>query len=346
MNVFLTGGTGFIGRSLTRYLLDEGWTVTALARKPDSPQARLLSQMGARCVQGDVTDRASVQAGMAGADLVIHNAAHYEYGVDAAAKRTMREINVGGTEIVLGVAHELKIPRTVYVSSVLAYGESGPQPRDETFVRTVPYRTWYEQTKAEAHEIAKSFAQRGLPLIIVCPGAVIGPNDHSVWGYFQRLYINGMMPPMGWAPNTMFALINVEDVARGIVLAAQKGRIGEVYILAGEAKSMREHVGLWSKHPGGMKTSLWLPTAMMKWSFLSLEPLLRMAGLPAFMSWETAVAGSTHICYSAAKAQRELGWTYLNAEQMWNHAFAGERELLQKRADRSLLARLKPVDGV
>ena len=81
MKVFLTGGTGFIGRSLTRALLSRNWNVTALVRNPRSPQAQALDALGAELVAGDITDRESVRAGMAGADAVVHNAGSYEYGV-------------------------------------------------------------------------------------------------------------------------------------------------------------------------------------------------------------------------------------------------------------------------
>ena len=77
MKVFLTGGTGFIGQPLTKSLLARGWNVVVLVRRPDSPLARALNQMGAQCVAGDVTDRESMRAGMTGADILVHNAGWY-----------------------------------------------------------------------------------------------------------------------------------------------------------------------------------------------------------------------------------------------------------------------------
>ena len=187
MKVFLTGGTGFIGQPLTKALLARGWSVTALVRKPNTLQAQGLSKIGAQLSTGDVTERESMRAAMNDADIVVHNAGHYEYGVDKAGKQRMHAINVTGTDNVLRVAHELGIQRTVYVSTVQAFGETGPKPRDETFKRYAPCRTTYEQSKTDAHEIALQHQQRGLPLVIVCPHAVIGANDHSSWGYFSRL---------------------------------------------------------------------------------------------------------------------------------------------------------------
>ena len=127
----------------------------------------------------DVTDRESMRKGMNGADIVVHNAGRYEYGMDSAGRQRLQAINVTGTGNVLGLAHELGIPRTVYVSSVQAFGETGQQPADETYTRQVQCRTTYERAKTRAHEIALQYQQRGLPLIIVCPHNVIGANDHS-----------------------------------------------------------------------------------------------------------------------------------------------------------------------
>src|SRR5918996_5991185 len=101
MKVFLTGGTGFIGQPLTKALLARGWNVVALVRKPDSPEARALTKMGAQCVTGDLTDRESIRVGMIGADIVVHNAGWYEVGIPNSARTLMHSINVKGTDNVL-----------------------------------------------------------------------------------------------------------------------------------------------------------------------------------------------------------------------------------------------------
>jgi dihydroflavonol-4-reductase len=344
MKVFLTGGTGFIGQPLTRDLLAKGWSVTSLVRKAESAQARAISKMGAQLSAGDITQRESMRAGMSGADIVIHNAGHYEWGLNAAGRQRMLNINVAGTENVLGMALELGVPRTVYISTVWAFGETGKQARDETFARQTTCRTWYEQTKTDAHLIAQQYQQRGLPLIIVCPHGVIGPNDHSVWGYYQRLYLNRLMPPMAWSPDTVFSLVEVNDLGRGIVLAAEKARLGETYILAGEPRSLREHLAFWQKRPGGFKAALWMPAGLMYAMFWPLEPLQRLLGLPAFMSREGVQAAATNLNYSSAKAQQELGWTHKTAQEMWLGTLDREIELMRLRRKRDLASRLNPLE--
>ena len=102
MKVFLTGGTGFIGQPLTKTLLDRGWNVTALVRKPEKPSAQAISGMGAKLAAGDVTERELMRTAMQDADIVIHNAGVYEYGVNKAGEQNMQAVNVTGTENVLG----------------------------------------------------------------------------------------------------------------------------------------------------------------------------------------------------------------------------------------------------
>lgn len=344
VHVFLTGATGFIGQTLSRALCQRGWQVTALVRRPDSPQAQTLTQLGVRCVSGDVTSYTSVVTAMRDAELVIHNAGHYEYGVDAAGRKQMQLVNVTGTANVLSAAHELAVPKAVYVSSVVAYGDSGRQARSETFARQAPCTTYYEQTKSEAHEVAQQYQQEGLPLIIVCPSGVVGVNDHSAWGYTLRLYLNGLRPPISWSPESVFSLVEVGDVVQGIVLAAEKGRVGETYFLCGEPLTFKEHLDLWTLRPGRFEIRSYLPASVMAPLFALTEPLQRRMGLPAFVSRETVRAGSINLFYVSDKAEQELGWQHKNAEAMWLETIDGELELLAKRTKRDLVSRLKPVE--
>lgn len=342
MKTFLTGGTGFIGRYLVADLLQRGWDITALVRRPDSAEAQLIEAQGVKLVRGDVTDRESMRAGMAGADVVIHNAAWYELGVVGNGRTLMHAINVTGTENVLSLALELVVPRIMYVSSTMYFGATGPDPQNESYQRQKPYRTYYEQTKAEAHEIALRYQQQGLPLIIVCPNGVVGPNDHAVYGYFLRLYLNHLLAPFSWAPDVVNSLVHVKDVSRGITLAAEKGCVGETYILAGEPTSRRQLVQIWMKWPGGAKIRFYIPFWLVKLLFAPLEPLQRLAGLPAVISRET-VSASVSMNYSSQKAQHELGWTYTPAQEMWQQIIDEELKLKAARRKRNLVSRLKPV---
>ena len=346
MKVFLTGGTGFIGLPLTRSLLQRGWQVTALVRRPDSPQGRALAQLGVRCVQGDVTNADSMREAMRGCDVVIHNAAWYELGVSRRQQKIMHDVNLEGTRNVLELALELGIPRCVHVSSILYYGDTGGKIADETYQRQYGYRSYYEQSKTEAHELALQYRQRGLPLILVCPANVFGPNDHSVFAYFLRMYLNGVMFPLAFSPQMQLSPVFVDDVGVGIALAAEKGALGETYVLAGEAMTLREMFDLWNKQPGGFKIRVYMPR-WLAWLMLApMAPLLRLLGLPAFMSAETVAMSSGSFCFSSAKAQRELGWKPLALSALWQRIFESETALLARRRGQPLLERLKPFDEV
>jgi dihydroflavonol-4-reductase len=175
---------------------------------------------------------------------------------------------------------------------------------------------------------------------------VIGANDHSAFGYFQRMYVNRILPPIAWSPDSIFCCVALQDLAEGIALAAEKGRTGETYFLCGDPQSFREILGCWSRRPGAFKRRLWLPAGLAALLFIPLEPLQRMLGLPALLSRETVRAGATNWNYSSEKAKRELGWTHCSAEAMWLAAFDGEIRLLAERKDQNLLQRLKPLEMV
>jgi dihydroflavonol-4-reductase len=347
MKVFLTGGTGFIGRHLVQTLLQRGWEVVALVRRLDSPEAQIIAKNGAILVRGDVTNPESMRSNMAGADIVIHSAGFYEVGIDEPTKRRMSAINVEGTRNVLNLAQELQIKRCVYVSSVAVFGSSGQGEKTETVVMPdASFQTHYERTKHEAHLIAQVFQGQGLPLVIVCPNLVVGANDHSPFGYILRLYLNGWLPPVAWSPEVIFSHVEVGDVAVGIALAAEKGLAGETYLLCGEAQTRAEMFKIWESQSGAAKGRVWLPVGLTANLFWLLEPLQRASGLPAFLSRETVLSGAFNRNFSSAKACRELGWTYRSAKQMWLEAIATEQELMRKRLKRDLVSKLKPLPEV
>jgi dihydroflavonol-4-reductase len=281
---------------------------------------------------------------MTGAELVIHGAAVYELGVAAAERDAMTAINVGGTENVLSLATELGVARTVYVSSIMALGDSGDVPRDESYARTTQPRSWYERTKMESHAVALRHSAQGLPLVIVAPSAVVGPNDHSIWGYFIRSYLNRILPGMAWGATCRQNPVYVDDLAEGIALAAERGAAGEFFLLCGETRTMREHLAFWAAYPGAIHPKVWLSPRIATALFAPVEPLLRRFGLPAFISRETVAAGAMNVDYSSEKARRDLGYRWRSAEEMWRDTFQGELALLAARPPRaSLRDCLRPV---
>jgi dihydroflavonol-4-reductase len=331
MNIFLTGGTGFIGQPLTRILIQRGWKVTALVRKPDSAEAKAIQAIGAQLVHGDVTDRNSMREAMASANVVIHNAGWYKFGITKQVHDLMRAINVQGTENTLGLAVELGIPKIVHISTILVFGATGDIIADETFQRRVPPQSYYEQTKTEAHEYAVNLQKQGAPIIIACPAGVIGPGDHSSLGFLVRMYVRGWLPPVLWAANGRRSHVYVDDVAEAIVRCSEYGRVGEAYILSNGIMRHHDMFTLWKQTPGGFKKTLfWMPDSMAMLFNKVAEPFERLLGLPIVFCREFALAAFASWQFSAAKAERELGMCFRSLEQAWLDTLEAERAIAEK----------------
>lgn len=326
MKVLLTGGTGFIGQSLTAALLKRGWHVHALVRRPESREAQALARMGATVVQGDVTDRASLAAPTHGADIVVNNAGWYALGIGGKeAEAQMQAINVDGARNVLETAIEAGVPRIVHVSSIVAWGETGETVRDETFTRQAPPPTPYERTKAEAHALAEALQKQGAPVMIACPGSVHGPGDHATLGDLIRLYVRGLHPPVGMFAGYGRAVVYVDDCAEGIAAVAEKGRLGESYILSGGNATYGEIFAIINETPGGMRIRAYMPDLVAKPFCWAVEPVERWLGLPITFSAEMARSVTYHYYFSGAKAERELGVKFRDVRQTFLDTLAEER---------------------
>jgi nucleoside-diphosphate-sugar epimerase len=351
MNVFLTGGTGFIGQAIVRAMRGRGWEIHALVRDVKGAPARWLAEKGCTLAPGDVTRREGLVDAMAGKDVVMHNAGVYVLGADAATRERMQQVNENGTDYVLGAALQAGVPRTVYVSSVVALGASGyaPEPagvKDETHRSDGRHLTPYNRSKAVAHQVALSWRAKGLPLVIAMPNAVAGANDHSIFGYFLRMHLAGVMSPIGFGDDATLAIVDVRALAEGLCLAAEKAPIGEDYIFSGEPITIRATFGQFARYPGGMKVRLYLPRWFMRPQMLLLEPLQRAVALPAVLSRDAVDQSRGHFNYSSAKARRELGWTHPGVDEMWDRIIRRERELMAER--RGFLNKLRHqsvVDG-
>ena len=304
MKAFVTGGTGFIGSRVVRKLIERGYEVHALARSDRTAAA--LEAAGARAVRGDITDPASMRDGLRGSDAVFHMAAWYKIG--SRDWRQAEAINVGGTRNVLGLAHELGVPRIVYTSTVGVFGDTKGQMVNESYVCHEPFITEYERTKWAAHyEVVLPLIEEGAPIIIVLPGGVYGPGDASIIGHVMQRFCQGRLPFLP-APETTFTYAHVEDIAEGHILAAEKGRIGESYILAGPAVPLDELVDLWAEITGRRAPAVRIPGRLLR----PFAPLMGAIGsvipLPMMFSEEaTRSAGATYMA-RADKARAELGW--------------------------------------
>lgn len=313
MKVFVTGGTGFIGGEVVRQLRERGDEVACLVRNPEKGAA--LRELGCELVAGDLADERAIRKGMEGCDAVIHAAAVYEVGIPASQRPAMREANVGGTERVLSAALEAKIPKIVYVSTVGVFGNTHGRIVDESYEHPADsFTSAYEQTKWEAHQAAKRLIGEGLPCTIVQPGGVYGPGDTSSVGHLLNQFLGGKMPLMPF-PELGICLSHVEDIAAGILLALDRGRTGEAYVISGPATTMKEAIGVVAEMTDRKPPRGAIPTPLMK-AMIPIGPLVGKAmGQPPNLRELISSADGVTFWASYDKAKAELGYEPRGLEQ-------------------------------
>jgi nucleoside-diphosphate-sugar epimerase len=287
-------------------LRGRGDEVVCLVRSPG--KAAVLKELGCELVGGDLGDRAAIGAAMEGCDGAIHAAAMYEVGIPESQHRAMYEANVVGTENVLGAAKEAGIAKIVYVSTCGAFGNTHHQIVDESYEHPgEDFTSYYEQTKVEAHRIAKRMIAEGLPCTIVQPGGVYGPGDTSqLFGLIDQ-FLSGKMPLIPF-PDLGLCLAHVEDTAAGIVLALDKGVPGETYVLAGPPTTMRDAVGIVAAASGKKAPKHAVPTVLIK-AMTPIGPMVgRMMGQPPNLRELIASADNVTFWATNEKAVEELGF--------------------------------------
>ena len=287
----MTGATGFIGGRVTRQLVEAGHEVVAIARNPEN--ARGLASIGVDVRRGDITSKDSLREPMAGADGVFHIAGWYKIGSNDPAEG--ERINVVGTRNVLTTMKELGIPKGVYTSTLAVFSDTHGKVVDEMYQHEGPWLTEYDRTKAVAqHAIAEPMMSSGLPLVIVQPGVNYGAGDTSeIRPTFVR-YLGGKLRAL--PKRTAYCWAHVDDTARAHLLAMEKGRPGETYIVAGPPHTLIEAFAIAERITG-------IPAPR----FHASPGLLRAIAAVSRSERLRDVAGVTYLG-SNAKARRELGF--------------------------------------
>jgi dihydroflavonol-4-reductase len=310
MKCFVTGGSGFIGANLVHELIRRGHTVRVLAR----PGADLRGLDGAdyELLEGDVSDRTILRAGMRGFDWCFHVAASYQLWLpDYGA---MYETNVEGTRHVLECAFLADCSRIVYTSTVGCIGL--PQevngkitPTDEdTPVSEAQMSNHYKRSKWQAEVVARDLAKKGLPVVIVNPSAPVGPRDvkPTPTGKVIVDFLNRAMPAY---LDTGLNWVHVRDVAIGHILAAEQGRVGERYIL-GNAEgnwTMREAFAVLEDITGVPAPRLRLPYLIPLLAAFVDESVSKLTGKPPKVPLAGVRMARYKMFFNPAKAIRELG---------------------------------------
>lgn len=300
MRYFVTGATGFIGGKLARSLRDAGHEVRALVRTPG--KAAPLEQLGVELVKGDIRDEATIRPAMEGCDGVFHVAAWYKIGGDDAEAEA---INVEGTRNVLTAMRDLEIPRGVYTSTVAVFSDTKGRIVDESYRHTGEMLTTYEKTKYQAHyDVALPMIEDGLPLTVVMPSVVYGPDDTSSIGVMFRDYLRKKLPAL--PGDSYFGWAHVDDIVDGHVAAMERGK-AETYILAGPRHSFVEVFDLAASVTKISAPRIKASPSVLRAAAHVSDFIGGFVSLPSNFSAEAfrAVAGVTYTA-SSAKARREL----------------------------------------
>jgi dihydroflavonol-4-reductase len=326
VKVFVTGGTGFIGGHVVRRLRDRGDEVVALCRSAEKGAA--LGDIGCELVSGSLSDADAIRTAMRGCDAVIHGAAVYEVGIPKREHEAMYEANVLGTERVLRAALEEKISKVVYVSTVGAFGNTHGKVVDESYHHPgTDFTSYYEKTKYEAHEIARRLIEdEGLPCVIVQPGGVYGPDDHSAIGTQINQFLAGRMPLIAF-PDLGMNMVHVDDVAAGVLLALDRGKPGEAYVLGGQITTMRELIETVAKVSGKKAPKRALPTSLMK-AMTPIGPMVgKLMGQPPNLSELISSADGVTFWAKHDKAIAQLDYSPRGLEQGLRDTLEAEGKL-------------------
>ena len=305
MHTFVTGATGFIGGAVVRQLLEGGHTVQALVR-PTS-DTRQLESLPVERVMGDLSDQEGLRRGMADCDWVFHVAALYSYW--GHPWKDFHQANVIGTRNILEVAKEAGMGRVVYTSSIAALGLNPDGfPADENTLSSLEDRIGpYQRSKFLAERIAADFARQGLPVVIVNPSTPVGIGDHKPTPTGQIIvdYLNGRM--FGYV-DTGLNIIDVDDVAAGHLLAAERGQVGERYILGNENLTLKQLLDLLSEISGLPQVRVHIPHWLAQmWSYVDVTlPWLNKAHIPAATP-EKVRLSRRYEFFDTSKAVKELG---------------------------------------
>jgi nucleoside-diphosphate-sugar epimerase len=320
MKYFVTGATGFVGGVLAKKLREQGHDVHAIVRDP--AKAKDLGEAGVNVFQGDVTDKESMREPMRGVDGVYHVAGWYKIGVKD--KSDGQRVNIQGTRNVLELMQELKIPKGVYTSSLVVNSDTRGEMKDENYHYSGQHLSEYDRTKAVAHQVAKEFIAKGLPLVIVMPGVIYGPGDASILHTNIQDFLKQNLPML--PSQTTVCWGYVDDIVQGHILAMEKGKPGESYIIAGEPYKVVDAFKLASEITGKPAPGV-VSYKVMKALSVIVKPFDNF--LPPTYTSEglREIAGPTYLGDNS-KAKRELGYNPRPFREGWAETLRYEMKSL------------------
>src|SRR5258708_10888393 len=253
---FVTGATGFVGLNMVKELMIRGWDVTALHRP--SSDLKLLKRFRPKLAVGELSDPGSLSTAIPpGTDTVFHVAGNTNMWRGGNAQQTRD--NVDGTRNVVEAALAKRVRRLVVTSSISAYGPVDGEITEETPSLAANSSVNYQKTKWQAQELARAATAKGLEVVIMQPGAIMGPYDIGSWSRLFVMVRDGKLPGV---PPSLLTFAHVREVVAAHIAAADKGQNGGSYLLGGEDKTLlglvREISALVGKPAPAEETSLGL----------------------------------------------------------------------------------------
>jgi dihydroflavonol-4-reductase len=306
--VLVTGATGFLGWHVAKRLVESGEHVRALVRPPNR-----VRELDVETVEGDLRDAGSLRRAVAGCSAVYHVAA--DYRLWAKDWRELYRSNVDGTRNMLEVARGAGVERFVYTSTVGCIGiPAGGIGDEETPVSLADMTGHYKRSKFLAEQVALEFAQSGFPVYIVNPTAPVGDHDvkPTPTGKIIVDFLKGNMPAY---VDTGLNLVDAADTARGHVLAAERGKVGERYILGGQNLTLRQILEQLAQLSGKPAPKVRIPYAVAYVAGLCSTGAAYVTGKEPRAPLEGVRMARKKMWVSCDKAKRDLGFDAAPVEQ-------------------------------
>jgi len=341
--IFVTGGAGFIGSHVVKLLLQRSYQVKVL----HLPNEKLDNLAGVReqieLQTGDITEYSQVIAAMKGCDQVIHLAAVYALWLPD--QELMRRVNVQGTENILRAAKELSLGRVVCTSSIARFGGQGCDVygKVKSGTENSPFalaatKSVYAITKAEGHEVAVNAAKAGQDVVICAPTGPVGPGDIGPTPTGKLILTVATLPLLA-TPDTVTNFGDVRDIALGHVLALEKGKAGETYLLGHQNVSALELARLTMEILEIKKPVIPVPFKLAKvGGYLALWFTQYISRKPPLITPEAVAISELHLAVDCSKAVKELGLpqtdikTSLTDALIWfaNNGYIKNKSLVKK----------------
>jgi nucleoside-diphosphate-sugar epimerase len=314
MKILVTGATGYIGQKLMSRLINAGHHVNALCRT--QPEGALFNNPRVTVFEGELSDKEKIREAMHGCEQVYHIAAYAR--VWAKDPSRFYDVNVQGTVNVLEAALHQQVKKLVFTSTGATFGVSNGQPLEEAHVRMMDFFNEYESSKFMAEEKVLYYVNKGLPAVIVHPVRVYGPgimNESNAVSRMIKMYLDGDWHVIPGNGEALGCFSYIDDVVDGHLLAMERGKSGEKYILGGENVSFNQFFTL-LKNLTGKKYMLvkvplpfmmlygWQEEMMAKW--FTREPMITRKWIKKY---------SYHSAFSSEKAVCQLGYRITPLEE-------------------------------